>query len=276
MTTHLGTVSELWRYPVKSMLGEKVGTVHVTKLGIEGDRRFALRDLSNNKIISAKQPSVGTKLLQLQAHSTVSGIEVTIDGTTYALDQTDALNDVLSAFLGRTVALVAASTNDETYESYWPEIEGLALSDVTTDFPIAMFTEKGTFADLGALHLISSASIEALQSLIPGTVINTRRFRPSILVDTPADKAQPFVENDWVGNALTIGEVTIAVSLAAPRCVMTTLSQPGLPQAKELLRALATNNRIFFDGFGNFACLGVYAEVTSGGTVHVGDDVTLS
>lgn len=276
MTTHLGTVSELWRYPVKSMLGEKVGTVHVTKLGIDGDRRFALRDLSNNKIISAKQPSLGTKLLQLQAHATVSGIEVTIDGTTYALDQTDALNDVLSTFLGRTVALVAATTNDETYESYWPEIEGLALSDVTTDFPIGMFTEKGTFADLGALHLITSASIEALQSLIPGTAIDTRRFRPSILVDTPTGKAQPFVENDWVGKALTIGEVTIAVSLAAPRCVMTTLSQPGVPQAKELLRALATNNRIFFDGFGNFACLGVYAEVTSGGTVHVGDDVTLS
>ena len=53
----------------------------------------------NNKIISGKQPSLGTKLLQLQAHHTASGVGITIDGTTYGTDQTETLNKVLSELL---------------------------------------------------------------------------------------------------------------------------------------------------------------------------------
>ena len=57
---------------------------------------------------------------------------------------------------------------------------------------------------------------------------------------------------------------------------MTTLAQPGLPQAREVLQALATHNRFAFEGFGNFACLGIYAEVTRPGSIAVGDPVTLN
>jgi uncharacterized protein len=280
VTVHLGTVSELWRYPVKSMLGEPMAKIGLTGLGVDGDRRFALRNLSTNKIISSKQPKHGTKLLQIEARTTESGegIDITIDGKTYRSDQVETLNAVLSELLELPVALVASTTNEETYESYWPEVEGIALSDVTTDFPIGMFTEKGTFADLGALHLLTTASVAALQALIPETIITTRRFRPSIVIEAAAapNSAQPFIENEWTQKTVAIGEATIAVSLCAPRCIMTTLAQPGLPQAKEILRALASHNRLFFDGFGHFACLGVYAEVTGNGTVRVGDAVTMS
>jgi uncharacterized protein len=280
VTTHVGTVSELWRYPVKSMLGEPVAEVELSSLGIAGDRRFALRDLNTNKIISSKQPKHGMKLLQVEAHTAGSAgvVEIIIDGKPYSSEQAETVNVALSDLLELPVALVAATTNDETYESYWPEIEGIALSGVTTDFPIGMFTEKGTFADLGALHLLTTASVAALQTLIPETVIDTRRFRPSIVIDAPAspNAAQPFIENEWTQKTVTIGDAAIAVALCAPRCIMTTLAQPGLPQAKEVLRTLASHNRIFFDGFGHFACLGVYAEVVIGGTVRVGDAVTVS
>lgn len=114
--------------------------------------------------------------------------------------------------------------------------------------------------------------------VLPETVINTSRFRPSIVIEAAStpNSAQPFIENEWTQKTLTIGDATTAVSLCAPRCIMTTIAQPGLPQAKEILHALASHNRLFFDGFGHFACLGVYAEVTSGGTVRVGDPVTMS
>jgi uncharacterized protein len=279
--TQLGTVSELWRYPVKSMLGEQVSSVTLTNLGIDGDRRFALRDLGSGKIISAKQPKFGRVLLQLHAHRDPASdtVHIRIGDDTFDVSQTDELNSRLSVLLGCPVALVAATTNDETYESYWPEIEGLALSDVTTDFPIGMFTDKGTFADLGALHLITTASVAALQSYLPDTVVDHRRFRPSMVIDTTSapQPAEPtFVENAWVQQVLTVGTAEITVGLAAPRCIMTTLAQPGLPEAKEVLQTLAKENRIAFPGFGDFACLGVYAEVTKPGTVTVGDTVSLA
>ena len=281
MTTHLGTVGELWRYPVKSMLGEQVTSIGLTNLGVDGDRRFALRDLTNNKIVSSKQPKFGSKLLLINAriNEADNNVEITVGGTTYRASETEAINAALSELLERPVAFVSATANDETYESYWPEMEGLALSDVTTDFPIGMFTAKGTFTDLAALHLVTTTSIAALRALLPDTLIDVRRFRPSIVIDSSNcafASTQTFIENDWVQKTLTVGHAEIALSLAAPRCIMTTLAQPELPQAKEVLQALAQHNRIAFDGFGNFACLGVYAEVTKPGSIAIGDAVTLN
>jgi MOSC N-terminal beta barrel domain len=54
--TLLGSIVSLWRYPVKSMLGEELNAAEVTKAGLRGDRAYALVDSSDGKVVSAKNP----------------------------------------------------------------------------------------------------------------------------------------------------------------------------------------------------------------------------
>ena len=56
VSTLVGIVEELWRYPVKSMIGEQLTATEVTESGLLGDRVYALRDTSDDKIATAKNP----------------------------------------------------------------------------------------------------------------------------------------------------------------------------------------------------------------------------
>jgi uncharacterized protein len=272
MGTTVGQVSEIRRYPVKSMGGELLAEVELSSLGVAGDRRFAVRDIGTGKVISAKQPKLAG-LLGCSAALDSGGLSVRVGDRSFALASRDELDTALSELLGRAVRLEAATGDDGVYESYWPEIDGLALSDVTTDFPIGMSTEKGTFVDLAALHVVTTASVDHLRSLAPSSKITMDRFRPSIVIEGGAEGS--FGENDWSGRTARLGSATLSFTMAAPRCVMTTVAQGSLPRDNAVLQTLAAHNRIEFDGFGNFACLGAYAEVTAPGTVAVGDELVL-
>jgi uncharacterized protein len=274
-------VVEIWRYPVKSLGGERIEQTTLDHLGVAGDRRWALRDSSTGKILSAKQPRHGSKLLACSARylDPPSGndpgvAEITIGSSTLRSSDPEGLNRAFSTLLGFDVRFVAATGADEIYESYWPEVEGLALSDVTTDFPIAMFTNKGTFGDLAALHVLSTTSIHHLRALIPGSSVGVSRFRPNIVAQS--DDKPGFVENEWSGRAATLGDAGLMFGLSTPRCIMTTLEQPGYAADRSILTTLARENRIEFEGFGHFACLGAYAEVSASGGIAVGDKLTVA
>jgi uncharacterized protein len=272
----VGTILEIRRYPVKSMQGELLTSVGLTQLGIDGDRAYAVRDVETRKILSAKSPKDGPILLACSARSTeVAGsaeskVIVTVQGVEFdVLDP--ALNDVLGGLLGREVRVERATGADEIYESYWPEMEGMALSDVTIDLPIAMSTPKGTFADLAALHILSVNSIDYLQSLDEQLQLSINRFRPSIVISSPLGTG--FIEKEWVDKAGSVGSAHLQFGAESPRCVMTTLAQGDLPRQLAVLQTIAKNNRVEFGGFGKFACLGIYAEVATAGTVAVGDEL---
>jgi uncharacterized protein len=277
----MNTVAGLWRYPVKSIGGEQLTRTHLGALGVTGDRAWGLRDITAGKVISSKSPAMGRVLLnfaaafgaELDPDSPLPSATVSIDGNDVSTDNVDQLSEIMTNRLGRLVRFERATAADEVYESYWPEIPGLALSDVTTDFPIAMFTNKGSFVDLAALHVVSTGALRRLQALLPKSAIDIRRFRPNIVIDSEVDD---FVDNSWAGKTATLGSATIAFSLSAPRCVMTTLEQGGLPPDRSILQTLATHNRVEFEGFGNFACLGVYAEVVTPGVVNVGDELVFT
>ncbi len=278
MTT-VGTISEIWRYPVKSVAGERIAAADLDTLGIPGDRRFALRNLDTGKIISAKLPKLGRVLLAMQAQLDESSgrIPVTHDGEVLGevLGEVggEELDRALSERLGVPVRVEAATTADEVYESYWPENEGLVFSDVEADLPVAMMTAKGTFVDLAALHLVTTGSMRHLDALAAESVIDVTRFRPSIVIE--AGDGAGFVENDWTDTTASLGGARISITTASPRCIMTTLAQPGLPEDRAVLKTLAAENRLTFDGLGDFACLGVYAEVLEPGRIAVGDALTL-
>ena len=214
MTASVGAVAEIWRFPVKSMAGERVDTADLGPLGVPGDRHYAIRDVVSNKIVSAKQSKVGTALLNCRAWTTKDGVKLRVNGSSFLVDEGAGLDAALSMLLGRAVRLVSATTDREVYESYWPPIEGVALSDVTIDLPIGMQTQAGTFVDLAALHLASTGAVQELQRLCPGSTITMRRFRPSIVIDTGREVG--FVENTWAGREAQLGGAVIRFGSASP------------------------------------------------------------
>lgn len=272
-TDSLGRIDSIWRYPVKSMQGEMLDRVTLDSSGIAGDRRFAVRDLTSGRIVSAKAPRLGRALLDCRAvHDADGRVIVTVDGVEFRVGDDDAAIDTaLSNVLDRPVSLVSLGRGDETYASEWPAIEGLALSGIEMDLPMP----NDSFADVAPLHLLTTSSLHHVASLLPDAAIDHRRFRPGIVIDTGA-AGDGFVENDWADRPARLGAATIAFGAATPRCVMTTVAQPGLPADPRVLRTLAATNRRDYGGFGMFACLGVYAGVTAGAEIRVGDELVIS
>jgi uncharacterized protein YcbX len=183
------------------------------------------------------------------------------DGSHIRSDQADA-NERLSATLGRAVRIASTCPPSPCLEEYWPDVEGLARRDEVTNEKMP----EGTFFDLAIVHLVTTATLDRLQELRPGSRFESRRFRPNIIVEPPAGQAG-FVEHDWIGRTLAIGpEVRLAVSGPCPRCVMTTLPQSELPRDPGILRAAVEHNG------GN---VGIYATVLRGGRIRRGDAVRL-
>jgi uncharacterized protein len=270
-----GSVVGLWRYPVKSMMGEELNATEVTDRGLVGDRQFAVVDAATGMVAGAKNPRKWGNFFDFRAAyveppkrgSKLPAVRLTLpDGIVVTNEQSD-LAQVLSRALGRDVAFAEAQHDGESSgaqaEEYWPDMEGLDHRDTVTEWELP----AGTFFDLALVHLLTTATIERLRALYPEGRFEVRRFRPNIVVATAPDR-QGFVENDWIDQTLAIGgEVRLRITGACPRCVMTTLPQGDLPKDAGILRTAAQNNQ---------ANVGVYAAVVKGGTVRRGDDVTLA
>jgi uncharacterized protein len=269
-----GSIVALWRYPVKSMLGEELNTVEVTERGLVGDRQFAVVDAATGKVAGAKNPRKWGNFFDFRAAyaeppragSKLPTFRLTLpDGTVVTSEQAD-LPQILSKALGREVALAGTRGNGEpsgaTAEEYWPDMDGLDYRDTVTDWELP----AGTFFDLAIVHLLTTATIDRLRALYPEGRFEVRRFRPNIVVSTGPDQ-EGFVENDWIDRTIAIGdEVRLRITGPCPRCVMTTLPQSDLPRDPGILRAAAQHNQ---------ANVGVYADVIAGGAIRRGDQVTL-
>jgi uncharacterized protein YcbX len=271
--SELGAVRSLWRYPVKSMMGEELNASEVTERGLRGDRVYALIDAADGKVASAKNPRKWPNLFDFratfidptQAGASRPPIRVTLpDGLSVRSDQSDC-DQILSRALGRDAILQAvgadASARVASAEEYWPDMEGLDFRDAVTDFQLP----EGTFFDCAVVHLLTTATLDRLRELYPKGRFEVRRFRPNIVIQ-PAAAAPGFVENAWVGQTLTIGE-TVRLTVQAPcaRCVMTTLPQSDLPRDPGILRTAAQHNHVQ---------IGVYAAVMRGGVIRRGDAVS--
>src|SRR5438128_1003159 len=266
----LGSVVSLWRYPVKSMMGEELNATEVTQRGLFGDRAYALGDSSDGTAATAKNPRKWPHLFDFRAtfiepaHAAAKVPPVRIalpDGTTVTSDQGD-LNQILSKALNREVTLGAAQRGAVTAEEYWPDMEGLDHRDTVTDFTLP----EGTFFDCATVHLLTTATLDRLRELYPQGRFEVRRFRPNIVVQLGSGE-KGFAENAWVGHTLAIG-TAVRLNITGPcgRCVMTTLAQGDLPRDPGILRTAAQHNQ---------ASVGVYAAVVRGGIIRRGDSVRI-
>jgi MOSC domain-containing protein len=187
---------------------------------------------------------------------------------------------VLTHTLGRAVTLVTNLPASATYELYWPDIVGVvpvgdpvpnADQEQITALPLAFAAPADTFFDFAVIHLLTTATLGRLHELYPQRRFDARRFRPNIVVDTSTDQ-RGFVENDWVGRTLAIGdEVRLCVLVPCPRCVRTTLAQDDLLKDPGILWAVAQHNRVPVGDFGLAGCAGVYCEVARPGVIRRGD-----
>jgi len=259
----------LWRYPVKSMMGEELTAIHVTERGLLGDRAWGLIDLETGHVAGAKYPRKWPTMFEHRAAfvrdpepgSDPPDVVITLaDGRKVRSDDAK-ISEILSDDLGRRVRLEATSPDRASLEEYWPDIEGLALRETVTDEPMP----EGTFFDVGIVHLLTTATIDALRKAYPDGRFEVRRFRPNIVV--AAGEATGYVENEWIGHDVRIGpEVALHVDKACTRCVMTTLPQGDLPKDPGILRTAARENS---------ANVGVYASVVRSGSIRRGDPVVV-
>ena len=224
------TVATLWRYPVKSMLGEPCDEVELNTRGVRGDRQFAVRS-ADGKFGSGKNSRRFRHiegLFTFRARLAGESPEITFpDGRRLRADDA-AIDSALTAVLGTPVTL--AREGDVSH------------------------------FDASPIHLVTTASLQWLQSRLPQSRVDERRFRPNITVSTDER------ELAWLGRTLRIGGVELRVIAPTGRCVMTTSAQTDLPFDPKILRCIAQEAGEDF---------GVYAEVLQAGRISRGDRVTL-
>jgi uncharacterized protein YcbX len=290
----VGTIRALWRFPVKSMLGEELDAADLGEGGIVGDRAYALVDRETGKVASAKHPKLWPSMLACRAAfvepprpgDEAPPVQIELaDGTAERSDAAD-VDAVLSRFFGRDVELARAAQNGYTIDQYHPDEEnydpdGHRDEVVEARLGAAFFNERGlpsavpegSFFDLYPVSVLTTSSLDRLGELEPQSRFDARRFRMNVIVDTPASG---FVENEWVGHTLAIGEdVEVGVALPDPRCVMPSLAQEDLPRDPRILKALVRHNRIDVAG-ALYPCVGVYAVAEATGTIRKDDRVSLA
>lgn len=249
----VGTVAQVWRYPVKSFQGELVESLDLAPGGAVGDRTLAVVDPAAGKVLSAKRHA---ELFMASARLDGERVVLSLpDGSEHA-DDDPGVHAALSAWLGMAVRLEA------------PPAEGVLPMEMYTgmsdeDSPVFDWPgPPGTWLDLADAHWLTTASLAAIAAAHPDGEWDVRRFRPTALIETTATG---FAEETWT--SMAVGAVGTDVLMPTPRCSMPSRAQPGLPRDVAIgttIRDANSNN------------LGVYASVTHSGTVRVGDSVLAS
>jgi uncharacterized protein YcbX len=269
------TVDALYRYPVKSMMGEQIASATVTARGLAGDRAYCLVDKQSNR--AAVVRTWATSLMSYRAAfeeepqpgTPPPALRITDpDGASWST--TDADSDArFSIRFNRPLSLMSHAPAGLLLE-FPAGTAGGKMADVT-EVAISSAAPPGTFFDVASVHLITTATLGRIQSAYPQGRIDVRRFRPNIVVTTDAE---PFAENAWAGRRFAIGDETVLKGfMPTPRCVNATIPQADLPRDGGILKALAQLNAVDFGDSGHLPCAGLYANVERSGRVRPGDTI---
>jgi hypothetical protein len=284
---NVGRVQELWRHPVKSMMGERIERAELGPNGIPGDRAWALRDEERGGIRGAKKiPDLmrfSARYLEEPAAGPAPAPEITLPDGAKLRASASGVSERISGALGQKVTLwplLPADALDHyrrgapTHEDMEQEMR--AVFGRTPDEPLPDFSifpkelfefesPPGTYFDAFPLLLLTDATLRRLQQLAPDSKVDVRRFRPNLVVATP-DGVADFVEQGWIDKRLRVGEAELEIALTCPRCVMITHGFADLPKDPGLMRTVVreANQNV-----------GVYVRVARPGRIAVGDSVEL-
>lgn len=240
--TDTGRVTELWRYPVSSLAGERNDAMDIGANGVVGDRRFGVVDATTGEPGSPDTAARWHRLPLLRARLVANRLEVATPDWIGA--PSPEVDTAIGAFLGFPVSLRPLDRQAA------PAYDGPLTS--------ARY-------DVAPVHLLTTASLAELKRLHPQGQPDPRRFRPNIVVDMPAI-AGHFAETEWIGRRLAIGEVEMTIAEPCRRCGFTIIAQDGIDDDPRILRELVRNNG---------RNIGVYCQVDRPGRVGIGDTMRL-
>jgi uncharacterized protein YcbX len=255
---------DVWRYPVKSLQGERLARSEVVADGVAGDRQYAVRSEDSGLVLSAKRegrllsarasrradgPLAGTVEIVLPTGEVVTGLGPTSDAA-------------LSTWLGRGVRLVEAEPEAI------PTFESQEQADDDTSASVTWDGHPGRFVDSSPVHLLTTASLRAMVAARPDLDWSVERFRPNLLVEVAGDERS---EDAWVGRRIAVGDTELEVVSPCARCVMVTRAQPAT--GGDLERQLGVLSYLSHVAEGT---IGVLARVVRAGFVQSGDAVTLT
>ncbi|KXG87885.1 hypothetical protein ATO67_17140 [Agrobacterium bohemicum] len=243
--TLLGTVEEIWRYPVSSLSGEQLTSVEIEADGIPSDRNWCVVDAQSGNAASPEKEERWRPALFLQSRLAETVPEIGFpDGSWLAVtDPETGLK--LSQHFGFAAAV-------------WPYEKGKA--PMREDHRVAVNRYEPS-----PLHLITTSSLDHLSNLIGTEKVHSKRFRPTIVLRTHGDAE--FREKAWIGQRLQIGaHIAALASEETKRCGLTLIAQPEITENPEILRTILRQNRRNF---------GIYGSIETAGVVAIGDSVHL-
>lgn len=285
-------IKEIWRYPVKSMGGERLTETDLTKGGLPYDRGWAVRDETDKTIRGAKHlgalMSCSARYLLDTPATPVPKAEITLPDGRRIVSDDAKINAALSDICGRAVSLwpLQPREREEHYRATPPAdveayLRGIFALEPNEPLPnlgafppdvlqeISLYASpRGTYFDAFPVNVLTEASLRYMKALLPDSVIDARRFRPNFLVES-GNAATP-IEFDWVGQEVSLGAARIAAVMRCPRCIMTTRAQEGpgqnLPRDSAIMRTLVRETE---------QNLSIYCTVTTEGRVKTGDPVSV-
>lgn len=305
----VGKIREIWRYPVKSMLGESIAQCQVASRGLVGDRNWAVRDEHAREMRGGREvPKMlqcSAKYLEEPHEGSITVAEITLPDDNRIKSNDSNINTLLSKLLDRSVTLwpLQPASNTEHYkrrefgagfmarlsrsEAIRPHINNLIkwggftgkvreafnrepdepipdMSVMPADI-LEYTSPLGTYFNAFPIHIITTATLTAMEQCNSTARWDARRFRPNFVIETNAELTG-LAENSWCNRILSIGETELKCEIPTPRCGMTTNAQSELPKDNTILRTIVRDaNQV----------LGVYANIIKAGRVSVGDAVEL-
>jgi uncharacterized protein YcbX len=283
----IGTLKELRRYPVKSMAGELLERLDLAAGGIPGDRAWAVRDEVLGGIRGAKKlPSLMALAARYPSFPAAEGsrpAEITLPDGSTVMTSDPEINERITKAIDHPVSLwplLPADALDHyrrgapTHDDMLEELRAIfgrepdePLPDLSIFPPEIMEFESppGTYFDAFPLLLLSQSSLDEMQTRVPGSRFDTRRFRPNFLI-SDTQEGVAFPEQEWQGRRIQVGEAIVQVTVECPRCVMVTHGFDDLQKDPGIMRSLVKETG---------GILGVYATVEQPGRVKVGDSIEL-
>jgi uncharacterized protein YcbX len=245
----------IWRYPVKSLQGEALDQAVVERDGLEGDRRWGIRDGRTGRILTARRRP---ELLHAAAAYAHGLLVITLPDGRVAAGPGAATDRLLSEWLGGPVSLVTSVDEAPGRAEFFED----ATDD--TSQAIEWTMPESRYVDAAPLLVLTTASLRTAAALHPTGTWETRRFRPNVLVDVAGDG---WVEDAWLGHAVHAGSAVLSPAEGCIRCTMVTREQPGIDADRDVFRTLARHHGARF---------GVWCDVATPGALAHGDDVSVT
>jgi uncharacterized protein YcbX len=232
----IGTVSELWRYPVQSLQGESLAALDFTAEGVVGDRGYCIVDDTGEGGTAARPQWKNlirwrARYLAEPGAGELPNVAITFDDGTQMVSDDVRLAAAISERLGRRGRLAVTAA---------PEVKRPYVAS--------------------PCHLLTTATLKALSAAYPGGRFVTQRFRPNVMLD--CGDTVSFIETGWIGRALRVGPLAMKGTEHCLRCALTTRPQGDLHKDAGILHTARQHNE---------NRVGIYTGIAEPGVLRIGD-----